>query len=103
MSIQTINPTTGEELEHFEFHTQRQIDAKLDGARRAFEDWRRSDFSTRAEALARVAAALRRERNALARTATLEMGKPITQARAEIEKCRVVLRALRPTWGTLLI
>ncbi len=87
MSIQTINPTTGEELERFEFHTQRQIAAKLDGARRAFEDWRRSDFSTRAEALARVAAALRRERDVLARTATLEMGKPVVQARTEIEKC----------------
>lgn len=85
--IQTINPATGQELERFNFHTKDEIDAKLEGARHAFQAWRYSDLSTRSKALGGVAAALRRERDVLARTASLEMGKPITQARAEIEKC----------------
>ncbi len=87
MSIQTINPATGEELERFDLHTKAEIGTKLDGARTAFEQWRKSDFPDRSQLLVDVAATLRRESDALARTAALEMGKPITQARAEVEKC----------------
>ncbi|MBC5829473.1 MAG: NAD-dependent succinate-semialdehyde dehydrogenase [Candidatus Eremiobacteraeota bacterium] len=87
MSFQTIDPTTGRELERFDVHTQSEIGAKLDEARSAFKLWRRSDFSTRSAVLSQIAIVLRREREALARVATLEMGKPVTQARAEIEKC----------------
>ncbi|MDQ6932744.1 MAG: NAD-dependent succinate-semialdehyde dehydrogenase [Candidatus Eremiobacteraeota bacterium] len=87
MSFQTIDPTTGQELERFDVHTSSEISAKLDRARGAFNRWRLSDLSTRSQALSEVARVLRRERDALARVATLEMGKPISQARAEIEKC----------------
>ncbi len=87
MSIQSIDPTTGAVLERFNAHTPLEIDRRLDDARRSFEQWRRSDFTTRSEALAQVAVVLRREKDGLARTASLEMGKPIMQARAEIEKC----------------
>src|SRR5947207_3452015 len=87
MSIQTINPTTGEVLETFEPFSQGQIDVALDEARRAFLHWRITPFAERAKYLHNVANHLRERKTELARTAVLEMGKSITEAEAEVEKC----------------
>jgi len=87
MSIQTINPTTGEVLETFEPFSQQQIDVALDEARRAFLHWRTVPFAERAKYLHSVANHLREHKTELARTAVLEMGKTITEAEAEVEKC----------------
>ena len=87
MSIQTINPTTGEVLETFEPFSQQQIDVALDEARRAFLHWRTVPFAERAKYLHSVANHLRERKTELARTAVLEMGKTITEAEAEVEKC----------------
>src|SRR5947209_2010960 len=87
MSIQTINPTTGEVLETFEPFSQEQIVVALDEARRAFLRWRTTSFADRAKHLHSVANYLRERKTELARTAVLEMGKTITEAEAEVEKC----------------
>jgi len=87
MSIQTINPTTGEVLETFEPYNQQQIDEALDQARQAFLWWRVLSFAERARYLQSIASHLRDHKNELARTAVLEMGKSITEAEAEVEKC----------------
>jgi acyl-CoA reductase-like NAD-dependent aldehyde dehydrogenase len=85
--IVTIDPATGEVLERFEYFTERVVDAKLNAADAAARAWGSSDVARRAELLRAVAAALRSERDALATTAVHEMGKPLVQARAEVEKC----------------
>ncbi len=87
MSIQTINPTTGEVLETFEPYSQQQINQALDQAHQAFLRWRTMTFAERAKHLHSVASHLRDHKAALARTAVLEMGKSITEAEAEVEKC----------------
>lgn len=87
MSIQTINPTTGEVLETFEPYSQEQIHAALDQARQAFLQWRTTTFAERAKYLHSVASCLRDQKSKLARIAVLEMGKSITEAEAEVEKC----------------
>ena len=87
MSIQTINPTTGEVLETFEPYSQEQINAALDQARQAFLKWRATSFAERAKHLHSVASYLRDHKTDLARIAVLEMGKSITEAEAEVEKC----------------
>src|SRR3989440_3635540 len=87
MSIQTINPTTEEVLETFEPYSQEQIDESLDQAHRAFLQWRMTPFAERAKHLHSVASYLRDHKHELARTAVLEMGKSITEAEAEVEKC----------------
>jgi acyl-CoA reductase-like NAD-dependent aldehyde dehydrogenase len=87
MSIQTINPTTGEVLETFEPYSQQQINRALDQAHQAFLRWRTMTFAERAKHLHSVASHLRDHKAALARTAVLEMGKSITEAEAEVEKC----------------
>ena len=87
MSIQTINPTTGEVLETFEPYNQRQINEALDQAHQAFLQWRATSFAERAKHLHSVASNLRDHKTELARLAVLEMGKSITEAEAEVEKC----------------
>ena len=87
MSIQTINPTTGEVLETFEPYTERQINEALEQARHAFVQWRTTPFAERANHLHRIASHLRDHQAKLARLAVLEMGKSIAEAEAEVEKC----------------
>jgi succinate-semialdehyde dehydrogenase/glutarate-semialdehyde dehydrogenase len=85
--IETRNPSTGELIERIELMDAPQIEAKLAEAARGARRWGREDFSGRASLLRAVAARFRLEREDLAATAVREMGKPLAQARAEIEKC----------------
>ncbi len=87
MSIQTINPTTEEVLETFEPYSQGQINEAMDQAHQAFLHWREITFAERAKHLQSVAGYLRDHKTELARIAVLEMGKTITEAEAEVEKC----------------
>ncbi|MGY2399658.1 aldehyde dehydrogenase family protein [Pseudomonas sp. SDO5271_S396] len=83
----SINPANGETVGSYPYETAAQLDAALDRATSAFRTWRRQPVSQRAELLLALAAALREQAEEMAQMITLEMGKPIAQARAEIEKC----------------
>ena len=85
--IVTVNPASGAELERFAYMSAEEIDAHLDAAVRAQREWRRRAFADRAQLLTSLAKVLRAETPRLAETAVREMGKPIVQARAEVEKC----------------
>lgn len=85
--IVTTNPSTGAEIERFAYMGPDEIDARLDAAQAAYASWRRQAPADRAKLLSALAAALRSNREALAQTAVREMGKPIAQARAEVDKC----------------
>ncbi len=85
--IETINPATGEVIERIALMEAPQIEMKLAEAARGALRWAHEDFSGRGSLLRAVAARFRLERDALATTAVREMGKPLAQARAEIEKC----------------
>jgi acyl-CoA reductase-like NAD-dependent aldehyde dehydrogenase len=87
MAIQSINPATGEVIESFEPFTEEQIDQTLDRARAAFHQWRGTSFAERATFMRAVAKTLRDQRAELARHITEEMGKPIVEAEAEVDKC----------------
>ena len=89
MSIESVNPATGEVLERFEETSARQLERVLAGADAAFRDWLAVPFAARARTMRAVARVLRAHAPAYARTMTLEMGKPIVQAEAEVEKCAV--------------
>jgi succinate-semialdehyde dehydrogenase/glutarate-semialdehyde dehydrogenase len=87
MAIQSINPTTEEVLASLDEAKESEVEGALDRAARAFEEWRRCSFEERAERMREAAAQLRAQKERFARLMTLEMGKPITQAEAEVEKC----------------
>lgn len=87
MTIQSINPATGELLASYTADTEGAIAAKLSRAGQAFEGWRHTTLEERARYLRAAAASLRRRRDEFALLMAREMGKPVLQARAEIEKC----------------
>ncbi len=89
MSLTSINPHGGATIAHYEAHTPDAVSALLGRAHDAQSQWRRRPGTERAAQLRAIAAALRRHADVLATTATMEMGKPITAARAEVEKCAV--------------
>ena len=87
MSVTTINPATGAPLESYEETTTGQIERLLGQAHGAAASWRATVPVERAKALARLAAELRGHRDELASMATREMGKPLADSRAEVDKC----------------
>ena len=88
----TTDPATGETLAHYDEISDAALDTALDRAADAFEHHRRTSFADRAAGLRHVADALERDADRHARLMTAEMGKPLTQARAEAEKCAWVCR-----------
>ena len=86
-TISTTDPSTGTTLESFESFTAFRLEAALERARTAFHDWRSSSSDERATKLRAAAQILRRRKTELADIATREMGKPIVEAEAEIDKC----------------
>ncbi len=87
MSIQSINPATGEILETFELFSPAQIDEALAAAHTAFQAWRETNFAERSALFRRLAVYLRAHKTELGHLASLEMGKPIAEGEAEAEKC----------------
>jgi acyl-CoA reductase-like NAD-dependent aldehyde dehydrogenase len=86
-AIETRNPATGALLQSYAVHSASDVDVRLSTAQTAFSRWRKTSFSDRADAMRRIAAYLRREKARIATTMTTEMGKPIVEAEAEVEKC----------------
>ncbi|BCW62839.1 NAD-dependent succinate-semialdehyde dehydrogenase [Arthrobacter sp. StoSoilB22] len=85
--ISTINPVTGETTATFPAHTTAEVQAKLDAAVAAQSQWRLVPVEDRVQVLRNTAKVLRENKAEYAALITLEMGKPITEAEAEIEKC----------------
>ncbi|HEX5370337.1 MAG TPA: NAD-dependent succinate-semialdehyde dehydrogenase [Dehalococcoidia bacterium] len=87
MAIDSINPATEEVIASFEEHSPKQIDEALDRSIAAFRAWRETSFAHRAGLMHAAARELRRDASRLAGLITAEMGKPLPQSRAEVEKC----------------
>src|SRR5262245_33274871 len=85
--IRSINPSTNEVVAQFEAHTAEEVDHALDDAVSAQQEWSTLPINERAEMVRRLAEEIREQRDHLAPLATLEMGKPIVQSEAELEKC----------------
>jgi succinate-semialdehyde dehydrogenase / glutarate-semialdehyde dehydrogenase len=87
MPIASINPATGEKLKGFPALDDGEIDKRLRLAGKAFPHHRRRPFAKRAQIMMAAAAILDQEKEKLARTITLEMGKLFRAAQDEIAKC----------------
>lgn len=88
MSMQSINPASGELLAEFETWDQETLDYAVTQAGYMFEDWSKlTPIEDRCMMIKRVAEVLRDDIEPLAELITLEMGKNINEAKAEIEKC----------------
>jgi succinate-semialdehyde dehydrogenase / glutarate-semialdehyde dehydrogenase len=85
--LRTTNPATGKPLADYEVHTSGEVQNAVDLAWTRFIAWRDTDFGHRAELLQSAARVLVERRDRYARLMTEEMGKPITQSFAEVDKC----------------
>jgi succinate-semialdehyde dehydrogenase/glutarate-semialdehyde dehydrogenase len=88
-TVTTVNPATGEKLADYAGLDAVGLDAALQRTWDAQRAWRSTDITSRTALLRNVAAILRDEVEEHARLISLEMGKPITEARAEVLKCAV--------------
>ena len=87
MSISSINPATEELIKTFDELSSEQVQIEIEKSHHAFELWRRTGFSYRKELMQNAAGILREGKKQYSETMTLEMGKPIKQSYAEVEKC----------------
>ena len=78
---------TGEVVGQYPQHTADDVEEALNRAREAFLQWRELRFAERADLLRRAADYLREQKSRFATLISTEMGKPIAEAEAEIEKC----------------
>jgi succinate-semialdehyde dehydrogenase/glutarate-semialdehyde dehydrogenase len=90
--IASINPANGETLRTFQALSDAEVENRLGRAEAAYRAYRRTSFADRTRWLTAAAEILERERDALGRIMTLEMGKPIGAARAEAAKCATACR-----------
>ena len=88
--LKTLNPSTEEVLKEYDIMSRDRIIESVKNARKAFIDWKK-DIHRRAEFLYAFASEFRKNKENLARTATLEMGKAIKESRSEVEKCAWVV------------
>ncbi|MGN6630589.1 MAG: aldehyde dehydrogenase family protein, partial [Candidatus Nitrosocosmicus sp.] len=86
MTIKTINPSTEEVIQEYENITKEELVDKTKKSKEAFEEWKK-DPHKRADYIYAFASELRKNKDDLAKTATMEMGKAIKESKAEVEKC----------------
>ncbi|MBW4681056.1 MAG: NAD-dependent succinate-semialdehyde dehydrogenase [Microcoleus vaginatus WJT46-NPBG5] len=92
MAIATTNPATGEILKTFEPLTDKEIEAKLTKSQQAYQAYRHVPMAQRADWLKAAADILENRREEFGKIMTLEMGKTLKSAIAEVEKCALVCR-----------
>src|ERR687884_318304 len=84
--LKTINPATEEVLNEYELISKEQLNDTVKKSKSAFLEWKRN-IDRRADFLYAFAKEFRKNKESLAKTATLEMGKAIKESRSEVEKC----------------
>jgi succinate-semialdehyde dehydrogenase/glutarate-semialdehyde dehydrogenase len=87
MAIEAINPATGDTIAIYEEWTDAEVLSTLQAVDRAFLEWRETSFGERSQLMKGSAAVLRENQEEYSRIMAQEMGKPISQGRAEVEKC----------------
>jgi len=91
MKITTINPATEEILAEYDAVTPEQVNHEVQDSRKIFETiWKKFDISERAKLIRNLAHLLNHKKKEFATIITNEMGKPIRESTAEVEKCSLV-------------
>ncbi|TYB77092.1 NAD-dependent succinate-semialdehyde dehydrogenase [Bizionia myxarmorum] len=89
-SIKTSNPYNGETLKSYELYSETKVEAYLDRAEQTFHEWKLTEISERTELFKRLAENLIKNKDQYSTLMTNEMGKPISQSIAEVEKCALM-------------
>jgi succinate-semialdehyde dehydrogenase / glutarate-semialdehyde dehydrogenase len=92
MAIATVNPATGEIIKTFTPLTEAELAAKIELAAHAFQQYKHTSFVQRSQWLLNAANILEARKQEFGALMTLEMGKTLKSAIAEVEKCALVCR-----------
>ena len=92
MAFTSINPATGDEVDRYSLHTDEEVEARLARAEAAFAANRERAIAERARRMQAAADLLEKRSTTYAELMTREMGKPVSQAEGEVEKCARVCR-----------
>ncbi|MFJ8992216.1 NADP-dependent succinic semialdehyde dehydrogenase [Streptomyces sp. NPDC102279] len=92
MAIATVNPANGETLKTYDALGAEEIERRLAAAEATFRTYRTTSFAQRARLMHRAADLLEQDQDEIGRVMTVEMGKPVKQARAEAAKCAKAMR-----------
>ena len=84
--FKSIHPFDQSLVEEFPLMNSSDVQTKLDLASKAFADWKKTSFAHRSSLMLKAASIIRNNKEEYARTITLEMGKLLSEARAEVEK-----------------
>lgn len=87
MEFKSINPYNNIEIATYNEHSEKEVNDILEKSQAAFNSWREVPVKERCKLLVNAAGVMRNNVDKYAETVTLEMGKPISEARGEIEKC----------------
>ncbi|MDB5135928.1 MAG: NAD-dependent succinate-semialdehyde dehydrogenase [Mucilaginibacter sp.] len=90
MSIISVNPVNGKQLRKYRAHSLKQVEQKIAQTHKAWLNWKNTSHDERSHLLINMAAVLQNRKKEFAILMAQEMGKPITQGVAEIEKCAAV-------------
>ena len=85
--LQSINPYNQEVTQNYDEHSSDDIDSIINNTDNSFKDWRLTNFEKRAVLLHNTTSILKKNIEEYSSIITMEMGKPIRESRAEIEKC----------------
>ena len=94
MTLRSVNPATGNTLQSFVEMTEDKVNAIVECVHGAFNGWRKTSLSFRAERMKKVAHLLREGKEEFGTLISEEMGKPYKQSIAEVEKCAWVCEYL---------
>ena len=100
-TISTINPSTEEVLRQYNLITKEEVADLARKSKKAYKEWRK-DYKRRTGFLYAFANEFKKERERLAKVATLEMGKTIKEARSEIDKCAWAVEYFADNGGVFL-
>lgn len=87
MAIESINPATEEKIKSYPEMSNEEVSRILEESNHDFEAWRDTSFGHRSKRMKKAAEILRANKEEYAKLMTSEMGKPIAQGRAEVDKC----------------
>lgn len=88
MKITTINPATEQVLAEYDAVTPEQVYHEVNDSRKVFQTiWKKFDISERAKLLRNLSHLLKQKKREYSTIITNEMGKPIRESTAEVEKC----------------
>ncbi|MEK7286860.1 MAG: aldehyde dehydrogenase family protein [Nitrospirota bacterium] len=84
MSLQIINPYTQKKIASIPYDSKKELQQKIANAADAFQDWQKTPIRRRIAVVKKGLSYFRKNAEAIAREITLQMGKPIGQARGEV-------------------